>query len=145
MPEESTTPDPEEAVRRALEALNRRDFDAAFSLYTPDVVIESAPGGIGVLEGGRVMGREAARKSWEDLTESFEDFEFEIEHFHDLGRGVTFGVNVLRGRPHGSDAFVEARAGVVSIWRDGRIARATSYPDIDEARAAAERLAEERG
>ena len=145
MTEESTTPDPEEVLGRSIEALNRRDFDAALSLYTPDVVIESAPGGIGVLEGGRVMGREAARKSWEDLTESFADFESKIEDHHDLGSGVTFGVLVQRGRPHGSDAFVEARAGVVSIWRDGRIARATSYPDIDEARAAAERLAEERG
>jgi ketosteroid isomerase-like protein len=142
--EESTTPDPEEAVRRALEALNRRAFDAALSLYTPDAVIEFG-GGIGVLEGRRVMGREAARKALEDLTETFQDFEVDNEDHQDLGSGVTFGVLVQRGRPHGSDAFVEARAGVVSIWRDGRIARATSYPDIDEARAAAERLAEERG
>jgi ketosteroid isomerase-like protein len=141
MTEESTTPDLEEAVRRALEAFNRRDFDAALSLYTPDVVIESAPGGIGVLEGGRVMGREAARKSWEDLTESFADFESKIEDHHDLGSGVTFAVLVQRGRPHGSDAFVERRDGVVAIWRDGRIARATSYKDVDDARAAAERLA----
>jgi ketosteroid isomerase-like protein len=143
--EESTMPDPEEAVRRALEALNRRDFDAAFSLYAPDVVFELAPGGIGVLQGGRVMGREAARKTWEDLTESFADFEFESQDFHDLGRGVTFDVLVQRGRPHGSDAFVETRAGVVAIWRDERIARVTTYEDVAEARAAAERLAEERG
>jgi hypothetical protein len=30
-------------------------------------------------------------------------------------------------------------------WSDGLIVRNTTYPDIDEARAAAERLAEERG
>jgi ketosteroid isomerase-like protein len=143
--EESSTPDLEEAVRQALEALNRRDFDAALSLFAPDVVWEEVPLGFAVLEGGRVMGLEARRRFWEALTESFEDFEFEIEHFHDLGSGVTFGVNVLRGRPHGSDAFVETRGGVVAIWRDGRIARATSYQDVDEARAAAERLAQERG
>jgi ketosteroid isomerase-like protein len=143
--EESTTPDPDEALRRLVEALNRRDFDAALSLYTPDVVFELAPGGIGVLEGGRVWGRETIRKSWEDLTESFEDFEVGREDHHDLGRGVTFGVLVLRGRPLGSDAFVETRGWVVAIWRDGRIARLTSYQDVDEARAAAERLARERG
>ena len=144
IPEESTTPDPEEALRRALEALNRRDFNAAFSLYTPDAVIEFG-GGIGVLEGGRVMGREAARKAWEDLTEAFADFESELEDHQGFGRGVTLGVLVRRGRPHGSDAFVEARGGVVAIWRDGRIARARNYQDVDEARAAAERLAQERG
>jgi ketosteroid isomerase-like protein len=84
------------------------------------------------------------RKFWEDLTEPFEDFEFESEDFHDLGSGVTFGVLVQRGRPHGSDGFVESRLGVAAIWIDGRVARATSYQDVDEARAAAERLAQER-
>ena len=138
-------PDPEEVLRRGFEALNRRDFDAALSLYTPDVIFELAPLGLAVLEEGPLMGREAMRKFWEDLTEAFEDFEFEREDHDDLGSGVTFGVLVLRGRPHGSDAFVEARGWVVVIWRDGRIARATSYQDVDEARAAAERLAEERG
>jgi ketosteroid isomerase-like protein len=145
MTEEPTTPDLEERVRRMIEAFNRRDFDAALSFYAPDAVFEMAPLGLGVLVGDRVIGHEAIRKSWEDLTESFEDFEFEIEHFHDLGSGVTFGVNVVRGRPHGSDAVVESRGAVVAIRRDGRIARVTTYQDFDEARAAAERLAEERG
>jgi ketosteroid isomerase-like protein len=139
--EESTTPDVQESVRRIIEALNRRDFDAALSLYAPDVVVEL----LTVVEGGPLIGHEAMRKFWEDLTESFEDFEFDGEHLHDLGGGLTFGVLVQRGRPHGSDAVVEARVGVVAIWRDGRIARATMYQDVDEARAAAERLAQERG
>jgi hypothetical protein len=36
---------------------------------------------------------------------------------------------------------------VAFVWefRDGLIVRTTPYPDIDEARAAAERLAAERG
>jgi ketosteroid isomerase-like protein len=144
--EESTTPDLEEAVRRALEAFNRRDFDAALSLYAPDAVWEFAPLGFGVVvEGGPLMTHEAMRKFWEDLTKSFEDLEYKSEDFHDLGGSVTFGVLVQRTRPHGSDGFVETRIGVVAIWRDGRIARARAYTDIDEARAAAERLAKERG
>jgi hypothetical protein len=35
--------------------------------------------------------------------------------------------------------------GYVVTWIDGKISRFTVYPDIDEARAAAERLAESRG
>ena len=97
-----------------------------------------------LIEGGPLVGHEAIRKFWEDITGSFQDFEFGGADFHDLGSGVTFGVLVQRGRPHGSDGFVESRFGVVATWRDGRIARATSYEDVDEARAAAERLAEER-
>jgi len=145
MPEESTTPDLEEALRRWFEAANRGDFGAAVSMFAPDGVWEFPPLGLGVLEGGPLMGQDAMLKSLEDLTESFRDFEFESEDFHDLGSGVTFNVLVQRGMPHGSDGFVESRLGVVAIWRDGRVARATSYKDVDEARAAAERLAQERG
>ena len=145
MSEESTTPDLEESVRRSIEALNRRDFDAAVAVWAPDAVWELAPLGFGVFAGRRLIGHEAIRKSQEDLTEAFADFESELEDHQDFGRGVTLGVLVMRGRPHGSDAFVETRGGVVAIWRDGRIARATSYQDVDEARAAAERLAQERG
>ena len=44
----------------------------------------------------------------------------------------------------GSDAYVEARTAWVSLWEEGQIVRATTYTDVDEGRAAAERLAEER-
>ena len=38
MPEESTTPDPVELVRRFNDAWNRRDVDAFLSLLAPEVV-----------------------------------------------------------------------------------------------------------
>ena len=40
---------------------------------------------------------------------------------------------------------VQARHQQVFEWVQGVIIRITGYPDIDQARAAAERLAEERG
>jgi hypothetical protein len=49
------------------------------------------------------------------------------------------------GRPVGSSGEVQLRYGTVSVWEDGKIARITNYTGIDEARAAAERLAQERG
>jgi len=39
VPEESTTPDLVELVRRLDEAANRLDFDAAMSFYAPDAVV----------------------------------------------------------------------------------------------------------
>ena len=63
----------------------------------------------------------------------------------DLGSGVGFGVVMLKGRPVGSSGYVQLRYASVSEWVDGLIVRATFYIDIDEARAAAERLAESRG
>lgn len=49
------------------------------------------------------------------------------------------------GRPVGSTGRVEWRFAAIAFWMDGLIVRAITYREIDEARAAAERLAEERG
>jgi hypothetical protein len=63
----------------------------------------------------------------------------------DLGNGVSFSVIVMRGRLRGSSGWVEQRYAAVAIWTDGLIERTSHSFDIDEARAAAERLAGERG
>ena len=75
----------------------------------------------------------------------YEDFEVALEEVNNLGNGVTILVAVQRGRPAGSSGFAELRYAAVMTWADGLIERITFYTDIDEARAAAERLAEERG
>ena len=138
MPEESTTPDLGELVRRAVEALNRRDVDAAIAPFSRDGVWDML--GVGVF-----TGHEAMRGFFEDWIGAYEDYEIEMEEHIDFGNDVTFSVFLQRGRPRGSTGWVQVRYRVVSTWVDGLIQRATNYPDIDEARAAAERLAEERG
>ena len=52
---------------------------------------------------------------------------------------------MLKGRPVGSSSEVRQRTAGVTVWAGGLIERVTFYLDIDQARAAAERLAEERG
>jgi hypothetical protein len=49
------------------------------------------------------------------------------------------------GRPVGSQGRVQAQNVMVQEWVDGKTVRITSYTEIDEARAAAERLAQGRG
>jgi hypothetical protein len=122
-----------------VDAVNARDIDAVISLYAPDVVFEMR-GPVGVLEG-----RAAVRRFWEDWVGAYDEFELEVEEGSGLGSGVTFGVAVQRGRPRGGTGWVHTRYGVVSTWVDGLIQRTAFYGDIDQARAAAERLAEERG
>jgi hypothetical protein len=68
-----------------------------------------------------------------------------LVEFRDLGNGITFSVLHQRGRIAGSSGFAEIRSGVVTTWGNCLIKRFTTYTDIDEARAAAEHLAEERG
>jgi ketosteroid isomerase-like protein len=139
--EESTTPDLEEATRRVREALRRGDLDAAAAMYAPDAVWDLSLLGLeGVFEG-----REEIRGAWEDLRASYEDFELVAEEFRDLGSGVTLNVYLARGRLRDSTGFVESRRASVATWANGLIERITTYPDIDQARAAAERLARERG
>jgi hypothetical protein len=63
----------------------------------------------------------------------------------ELDNGVVYTVNQQVARPTGSSGDVRLHDGYVFICEDSRIERWTAYQNIDEARAAAERLAEERG
>ncbi len=58
---------------------------------------------------------------------------------------LAFAYSASRGRPVGSSGEVQLRYATVSVWEDGKLARITNHGDIDEARAAAERLAQEQG
>jgi len=140
MSEESTTPDLVERQKRLTEVGNRRDLDAMMAFYAPDGVYDMSPVGMGVFEG-----QAAVRGFIEDWWGSYEEHEFEAEEILDLGNGVGFRVLIQKGRPVGSSGEVELRYAAVSVWEDGKIARITNYTDIDQARAAAKRLAEERG
>jgi ketosteroid isomerase-like protein len=94
---------------------------------------------------GTFEGQAAVRGFMEDWFASYEEWELQMVEVQDLGSAVTFGVLIQKGRPVGSSGEVELRFGTVNVWEDGKIARITNYTDIDEARAAAERLAQERG
>ena len=67
------------------------------------------------------------------------------EEGQDLGNGVVFVVVCADAHPVGSSATVQERWAVTVMWAAGMIVRVTvSNGDADEARAVAERLAEER-
>jgi ketosteroid isomerase-like protein len=138
MPEEPTTTDLEEKTRQAIEAGNRGDFDVALALYAPGAVWDLRAGWI-VMEG-----REAIRDFLNDWIGSYNDWDQELEEFRDLGNDVSFAVLHQRGRLKGSSGLVELRYAAVTKWADGVMERITTYTDIDEARIAAERLADER-
>jgi hypothetical protein len=89
MPEESTTPDLEEALRRSVEAVNRHDFDDGLAIYRPDAVWDASPMGLGVFEG---RGRYAA--CLRIGSPRNEDFEQVIEELRDFGNGAIFGVSL---------------------------------------------------
>src|SRR5271166_3285883 len=68
MPEESTTPDPVELVRRLNEAFNSRDFDVMASLVTADIVYRPITEWA---ESEECRGREAYRRFVERFWEAW--------------------------------------------------------------------------
>jgi ketosteroid isomerase-like protein len=140
MSEESTTPDPAEFARLAVDAFNHRDFDEVMRSVASDAVFDMSSAGMGILEG---VG--AIRGFFEDWIGSYEEYRAEIAEFVDFGNGITLTVLNLTGRPLGSSGEVRLHYASVGTAVDNLTVRMTNYTDIDEARAAAERLAEERG
>lgn len=138
MPEELARVDREAAVRRSVDAFVRRDFEAVLSLYLPGAAWDTSPTGGPVFEG-----REALHRLFEEWTGPYVEIEQELQEFRDLGSGVTFGVVAQRARLAGSNGWIAFPYAAVAIWEGARIARVTIYADIDEARAAGERLAED--
>ncbi|HME04308.1 MAG TPA: nuclear transport factor 2 family protein [Solirubrobacteraceae bacterium] len=141
MPEESTTPDVVALTRTFFETMDRDwDFDALAGFFAPDAVWDLSVWGVGTYEGAAAI-RDFLVGYWA----TWEDHHHEIEDVVDLGHGVLFVVIWEDGCPIGSDARVQARHGDVYEWVQGKIIRITTgYLDIDEGRAAAERLAQER-
>jgi ketosteroid isomerase-like protein len=140
MPEESATHDLANRWRECADAHVRRDFDAMVSFFAPDAVWDASSAGIGRFEGAA-----AIRSFLEEWIASFEEYEYNQEESHDLGNGVVFVVATFGGRPAGSSGgMMQEQVGYAVTWKDGLIARVVGRADIDEARAATERLAEER-
>ena len=139
MPEESTTPDPVELTRLAFEAVNQRDLDAVVSFFAPDGIFD------GRGAGDLYEGRAAIRGFLDDWFGSFSELRMDVEELIVLDDGVLLAVVKQEGRPVGVDGQVHQREGWAIWWSaDGLLVRLTIHTDIDEARAAAERLAESR-
>ena len=136
MSKEFTTPDPVELVRKQLEALDRGDLDGVMSSVAEDAVLDG--------RADLIKGRAAIRGFLDEWFGAYEELDFELEEVSHLGGGVVFAVVIQDGRLVGSDGHVRQREGWVYLCVEGSIARLTTS-DVDQARAAAERLAQERG
>jgi ketosteroid isomerase-like protein len=114
-------------------------LDVGLKHYAPDAVYDSDGLGTGF------EGLAAIRRFMEDWTAAYDDFSMMPEEVSDLGNGATLSIVLQSGRPVGSTGRVEWRFAAIAFWVDGLIVRAVTYADIEEARAAAARLAPERG
>jgi ketosteroid isomerase-like protein len=140
MSEEALTPDLVERTREMFDALNRRELDIYMGFYAADAVFDLSDVGIGTFEGVA-----AIRGFFDDWHANWAEYRVETSEILDLGQGVVFTAYREEGRLVRGEGRVEQRRGRVARWVDGRVERVTNYVSVDTARAAAERLAEERG
>jgi ketosteroid isomerase-like protein len=140
MTEQSTTSSAIELTRGTFASASGGDLEDLSALLGPNTVFDASAWGLGTY-----TGPPAIRRFLEDWIGSFDEYEREAEEVIDLGHGVVFTATVTRARPSGSRGHVSIHGASVFLWEDGVLARVTNYRDVDEARAVAERLAQERG
>jgi ketosteroid isomerase-like protein len=117
-----------EVARSAMEAFNRRDYDAGLILFDPAVVwtvgAEMQP------DAGQYTGREGVRRFWELWHETFDDFKLVIEECTEAPQGHVVAATRTHGWGAGSGAevlsppFVQLfriRDGQIThVWLHGR-------------------------
>jgi ketosteroid isomerase-like protein len=119
-----------ELVRRAWEHFISTQV-VPEELLAPDFVWDMSPFG-GWLEQPYYEGVEGVQAFLHDWSEPFDDLEYVVEGYHDVGDDV---VTVLRqhGRAKASGVRVEMHYAVVTSVRDGLQTRAKVYAEPGEA------------
>jgi hypothetical protein len=138
MPEESATPDLVELTRRAIASGNDGDYDAMMSFFGPASSIDMTRLGL-----GSYSGPVAIRRFFENWIGASDEVEFLLDETLDVGNGVTLASVRQNARPTGTRGLLRFRYYAVYSWVERICLRVTHYRDVDEARAAAERLAKE--
>lgn len=124
-----------EVVQRLYDLWNRRAFGVAIQLYDPD--IEYVRIGSGVPDfAGAWRGVEGMRSAVRDYLQSWDDYRYEPQDFHDLGDRVLVR-ECHKGRGKRSGVTVDHDVGAVFTLQRGRVVRLVQYWDFAEARKAA--------
>jgi ketosteroid isomerase-like protein len=124
-----------EAVLRLSEANNRRDWDAVFDAYAPDIEWEDCSGLWG--DWGVARGHDGLRQAWRRWFEIFGDVRWDFD-----GEPIDAGNDVvatyrIHGRGRGSGVEVDQRLTLIWSVRDSKIARVRAYRERAEALEAA--------
>jgi ketosteroid isomerase-like protein len=111
-------------TRRALEALDDGDVEAAVGVCHPE--IEFLPLRAALV--GAYRGHEGLREFFADTAESFELFHVEIDEVRDLGDRV-LALGALRVRTSGGGPEATTVLAAVTEFRDGLLVRVEDFGD----------------
>lgn len=108
----------------------RRDLEAIYERYHPDIEVRDWMGGVH-------KGREAATDSMKEWLRQWEWFSSDLEEIVELPGDRAVVINRFRGKGKQSGAETEWVAGEIWTFREGKIAQIVDYPDVDAAFKAA--------
>ena len=132
-----------EVIRKGIEAFNAGDVEAMLALADPDLEWRPA---FGAATGGATAyhGYAGFREYWRGTQDIFDYFRFEPEQVIDDGTSIVV-VGRGSGRAKGSGIQIDQPFAMLWKVRAGKTVFGQTFTDPAEARAAAERLAQERG
>jgi ketosteroid isomerase-like protein len=126
-----------ELVHKMLEAYLSGDEDTLRSMFAPDGEIYGAPG---LINSGTYRGFDGF-KQWED---AWDEVSYELGEVTAMGDGLLVMPAHIVARGAGSGVETDNVFGWMWEFRDGQAVRFHAYVTVDEAKAAAQRLAEGR-
>jgi ketosteroid isomerase-like protein len=122
-----------EAMRQVTEAFNRGDGDAFDCHLTSDAEVVPVRA---ALEGTTYRGPDAGTQYCAAVDQSWENLGWEVEEIRDGGSWV-LALGHIRGEGRDSGAAIDARAGWLAHFREGRIARFQTFANRADALEAA--------
>jgi ketosteroid isomerase-like protein len=125
-------------VRQLLEQFQRRDHEAAFDFYDPEIVWDATDPIVAPDTAGVYHGHEGIRQYWRSWLSAWSDLQFEIEDIRDGGESV---VALIRnqhqwGRHSGIELATPPYA-ILFTFRDGKVVHWKAFSDPAEALRAA--------
>jgi uncharacterized protein len=125
-----------EVVRQAWEAYVRRDNEAAFALYDPEIEIDLTASR--VVTARAYSGLEGVREFFRDWHAAFAGVNSEVEEWIDAGERV---IAMVRSYGRGKRSGVPVDMLEAHLWtvRDGKLRRLQTFPTKADALEAAGR------
>ena len=128
-------------VRQLLDMFARRDHEAVFAFYAPDIEWDatSISGGVGVDDlRGVYRGHDGVRTYWRRWLQAWKDLEFEVADVVDAGDEIVALIRNQRqwGRSSGIATEIPPY-GLVFTIRDGQVVRWRSFSSYESALEAA--------
>jgi ketosteroid isomerase-like protein len=129
-----------ELVRNLLDMFARREHEAVFAFYAPDIEWDATNiSGLGLDDlRGIYRGHDGVRTYWRRWLQAWEDLEFEVADVVDAGDEIVALIRNQRQWGRSSGIATEMPPyGLVFTIRDGKVVRWRNFPDYESALEAA--------